>query len=70
MCFNSAAMAMPAEGVASFYRNAIEDVVEFLKKHHGNNYMIWNLSEHEYDVEKFDNQVCFSRPCVSALDLY
>jgi hypothetical protein len=57
-------MAMPAEGVASLYRNAIEDVVLFLKKHHDNNYMIWNLSEHEYDVEKFDNQVRF---CVSCL---
>jgi hypothetical protein len=50
-------MGVPAKGLSSVYRNHINDVVTFLKKHHGSNYMVWNLSEKKYKTEKFDNQV-------------
>jgi len=51
-------MGIPASGLDGIYRNHIKDVENFLKTKHPNNFMIWNLSEKEYNEEKFDNQVC------------
>jgi len=52
------AMSFPAEGVVeSTYRNRIDDVAQMLQKNHGNNFMIYNLSERKYDISKFENQV-------------
>mmetsp|Transcript_3176 Transcript_3176/g.3425 ORF Transcript_3176/g.3425 Transcript_3176/m.3425 type:complete len:596 (-) Transcript_3176:108-1895(-) len=44
------------------YEN-VEEVSGFLQKHHAGHYMIWNLSEHLYEAEIFNNQVLeFSFP--------
>ena len=37
--------------------NPIEEVANLLNKRHKDRYMIWNLSEEEYDYEAFNNQV-------------
>jgi phosphatidylinositol-3,4,5-trisphosphate 3-phosphatase/dual-specificity protein phosphatase PTEN len=51
------AMGFPASGLESAWRNHIDDVAKFLKTSHPNSFMIWNLSEREYDYGKFDNQL-------------
>ena len=51
------AMAFPASGFESVYRNKIEDVSKFIKEKHGSNFLIINLSDRKYDYTKFDNQV-------------
>ena len=51
------AMAFPASGFESVYRNKIEDVSKFIKEKHGSNFLIINLSNRKYDYTKFDNQV-------------
>ena len=38
-------------------RNRIEDVSRELKTHHDGHFMVWNLSEEQYDYNLFDNQV-------------
>jgi hypothetical protein len=50
-------MGFPASGLESAWRNHIDDVAKFLKTSHPNCFMIWNLSEREYDYGKFDNQL-------------
>lgn len=50
-------MGFPASGLESAWRNHIDDVAKFLKTSHPNSFMIWNLSEREYDYGKFDNQL-------------
>jgi len=54
---NIIAMSFPAAGIEAAWRNHIDHVVNFLKKAHGQNFMIWNLSERTYDFDKFDNQI-------------
>ncbi len=54
---NIIAMGFPASGLESAWRNHIDDVATFLKHHHEGYFMIWNLSEREYDYSKFDNQL-------------
>ena len=51
------AMSYPAEGFESFYRNRIQDVAAFLKMKHKNNFMVFNLSNREYDYTLFDKRV-------------
>jgi len=51
------AMGFPASGVEGVFRNHIDEVCRLLKERHGNNYLIWNLSERAYDYKKFDNQI-------------
>eukprot|EP00002_Diphylleia_rotans_P005244 TRINITY_DN14356_c0_g1_i1.p1 TRINITY_DN14356_c0_g1~~TRINITY_DN14356_c0_g1_i1.p1 ORF type:complete len:684 (+),score=117.11 TRINITY_DN14356_c0_g1_i1:45-2096(+) len=51
------AMAFPAEGVESIYRNPIDDVASLLIDKHGEHFMIFNLSERSYDYAKFNHQV-------------
>ena len=50
-------MAVPSSGIDGIYRNHIKDVEDFLKTNHPGKFMVWNLSEKEYNEEKFDNQV-------------
>lgn len=39
------AMAYPSTGYESIYRNPITEVSRFLHTHHGDNFMVFNLSE-------------------------
>ena len=51
------AMAFPAEGFESLYRNRIEDVQSFITKNHKKKYLIINLSNRKYNYLYFDNKV-------------
>ena len=51
------AMSYPAKGVESMYRNNIDDVAKFMKRRHGENYYIINVSSRLYDYSKFGNRV-------------
>jgi len=51
------AMAFPADGMESRFRNKIDDVAQLLKENHGDHFMIYNLSERTYDYSKFNFQV-------------
>jgi phosphatidylinositol-3,4,5-trisphosphate 3-phosphatase and dual-specificity protein phosphatase PTEN len=55
------AMAYPAEGVESTFRNNIEHVARMLRTNHPNRYKLYNLSNRPYDVAKFDDSVCVHR---------
>jgi phosphatidylinositol-3,4,5-trisphosphate 3-phosphatase/dual-specificity protein phosphatase PTEN len=48
------AMAYPASGIESVYRNQINKVSKFLKERHKSDYMVFNLSGRKYDNGKFD----------------
>jgi len=50
-------MAMPSEGMQTAFRNSLDDVAGLLQTEHGQNYMVYNLSEKEYDTTKFNDQV-------------
>lgn len=52
------AMAIPSDGIKAAYRNHMDDVDAFLRRDHGENFMIWNLSEFSYDA-KFSDKVRF-----------
>ncbi len=51
------AMAFPASGFESLYRNHIDDVSNFINEKHNDNYLIVNLSGKKYDSTKFKNKV-------------
>lgn len=51
------AMAFPASGLESAYRNSIKDVSQFLHEKHGNDFMIVNVSSRKYDYKFFNNNV-------------
>lgn len=51
------AMAFPGSGIETVYRNNIEEVSNFLKERHPNNYLVLNLSGKTYDSKKFDDRV-------------
>ena len=48
-----AAMSYPAEGLESAMRNHIEDIATILESRHPNHYMVFNLTERSYNVQKF-----------------
>merc|ERR1712183_784207 len=50
-------MAFPAAGLESAWRNHIDDVAAMLNQYHKDHYMIWNLSDKDYDYMKFNNNV-------------
>jgi phosphatidylinositol-3,4,5-trisphosphate 3-phosphatase/dual-specificity protein phosphatase PTEN len=54
------AMAYPATGIESVYRNQIDKVSTFLKDRHKKNYLVFNLSGKRYDNNKFENRVSSS----------
>ena len=51
------AMAFPASGLESFYRNSIDDVKKLIESRHSFNYLIINLSDRKYDYSKFQHRV-------------
>ena len=51
------AMGLPATGFESSFRNDADDVAKMLTQYHGNNFMIFNLSEKAYDYDLFKNHV-------------
>lgn len=51
------AMAFPASGLETAYRNSIKDVSRFLTERHSANYLIINVSNRTYDTEPFRNCV-------------
>lgn len=51
------AMAYPASGMESVYRNSITKVSKFLKERHRSNFFVFNLSGKKYDNSKFENRV-------------
>lgn len=53
------AMAFPASGIETLYRNNIKDVSKFIKEKHKTNYLIINLAGRHYDYNKFDNKVYY-----------
>src|SRR3989338_2348927 len=54
------AMSMPAKRgtLTSLWRNSSADVIRFLKRRHGDKFMIWRLNDQEnYDYDSFDDTV-------------
>lgn len=51
------AMAYPASGFESTYRNDVIQVSNLLHERHNGNFLIINLSGRKYDYEMFDNKV-------------
>ena len=51
------AMSYPASGIEKYFRNKIDDVVEFLEDRHSGHYEVYNLSGREYNVDKFKGEV-------------
>jgi len=51
------AMAFPASGFESLYRNHVDDVANFLNERHNSDFLIFNLSGKKYDNNKFKNKV-------------
>ena len=50
-------MGFPGDGVRGLYRNNGAKVSQFLRQYHDGHYMIFNLSQLEYEKDKFDNNV-------------
>ena len=53
-----AAMSFPAEGLESAMRNHLEDIANILETRHPNHYMVFNLTERNYSVQKFVTGLC------------
>jgi hypothetical protein len=53
----SIAMAFPADGWESLYRNRIDDVARLLDLKHKDKYLVFNASNRLYDESKFFNRV-------------
>lgn len=51
------AMAYPASGIETIFRNSINSVSKFLKERHDGNYLVINLSGKKYDNAKFEHKV-------------
>ena len=51
------AMAYPATGFEKTYRNPIKDVSKFFRKNHGTDFLIINVSNRQYNYNKFDQNV-------------
>ena len=51
------AMAYPADGLESMYRNKIKDVSRFMKQRHNEHFMVVNASNRKYDYSYFENRV-------------
>jgi hypothetical protein len=53
-----AAMGFPADTLLEqSYRNHIDEVAQYLERTHGDRYMIFNLSDKQYDPVRFGNKV-------------
>ena len=51
------AMAFPASGFKTIYRNNIEEVTQFLNEKHNENFLVLNLSGNEYNKSSFKGKV-------------
>lgn len=51
------AMAYPASGMESLYRNKMDDVCKFLDTRHPGKYYVINTSSRKYDYSKFHDRV-------------
>jgi protein-tyrosine phosphatase len=51
------AMGLPSSGVESLYRTPITEVSRFLDEQHFGRYLVFNVSEREYDCRHFHNRV-------------
>ena len=51
------AMAFPASGFKSIYRNKIEEVTKFLNEKHNENFLVLNLSGNKYNKSMFKGKV-------------
>lgn len=51
------AMSFPASDWKKLYRNSIQDVKNFLKTKHDENYWVFNLSENAYSDDFFEGHV-------------
>ena len=49
------AMAYPADGLESMFRNKITDVSLFLKTKHSENFLVINCSNRKYDYTYFND---------------
>ena len=47
------AMAFPASGLETCYRNSLDNVAKFLDERHHGKYRVFNLSNRAYDDDKF-----------------
>ena len=50
-------MSYPAEGMEATMKNHIDDVRMFLDQRHAKSYAIYNVSQRNYRVAKFENRV-------------
>jgi phosphatidylinositol-3,4,5-trisphosphate 3-phosphatase and dual-specificity protein phosphatase PTEN len=51
-------MSFPAaKWLQKWYRNDIQDVADFLKRNHGHNFFVYNMSGKEYDEEPFNGKL-------------
>ena len=50
------AMSFPADGVESTYRNHIDEVAAMLHKYHEDHFLIFNLTERDYDTYKLHHR--------------
>lgn len=50
-------MAIPATSVDVMFRNSMSDVSKFLEQRHAGQFMVFNLTENEYDGTLFSGQV-------------
>lgn len=46
-------MGYPASGVEGYFRNHIDDISNYLREKHEGHFLIFNLSEREYDTKAF-----------------
>jgi tensin len=51
------AMSFPASGLEATYRNSLQDVSAVLRQRHGENFMVFNVSERSYDISLMDHRV-------------
>eukprot|EP01130_Rhizamoeba_saxonica_P004935 TRINITY_DN1994_c0_g1_i1.p1 TRINITY_DN1994_c0_g1~~TRINITY_DN1994_c0_g1_i1.p1 ORF type:complete len:492 (+),score=47.51 TRINITY_DN1994_c0_g1_i1:36-1478(+) len=55
---NIIAMAFPAASfIEKTWRNSVNQVLSHLTETHGNNWMVWNLSEREYNTARLENRI-------------
>ncbi len=57
-------MSFPYDTPSNPHQNCIEDVGLYLEETHPSQYLVFNLSGEQYDVNKFNGQVGMALICV------